>query len=196
MRIFIAVGLDRAARGKVTALTEGLRRSRTFAPTVVRWVPEANLHLTLRFLGNVDRAGVSAVSKALASDWTHASFQVSLGSVGFFPPHGTLRVIWLDVLDGAEELHGLRRELDRRLAAIGHTGEGQPFRPHLTIGRLKRGARAAGRATRRLVDSIDVPAIRWTVDRVILMESRLSSEGAAYDEVAVAPLEPGTSPVG
>ena len=196
MRIFIAVTLDRATRRKVAELADGLRRRRTFAAPVVRWVPEANLHLTLRFLGNVDEAGVSAVREALASVWTHAPFQVSLGSAGFFPPRGVPRVIWFDVREGADELRALRWELDRRLAAIRYADEGQPFRPHLTIGRLKRGARPARRAIGRAVASIDVPEIRWTVDRVVLMESRLSSEAAVYHEVAAAPLEPGASPAG
>lgn len=196
MRIFIAVTLDRATRRKVAELADGLRRRRTFAAPVVRWVPEANLHLTLRFLGNVDEPGVSAVRAALASVWTHAPFPVSLGSAGFFPPRGVPRVIWLDVREGADELRALRRELDRRLAAIGYAVEGQPFRPHLTIGRLKRGARPARLAIGRAVASVDVPEIRWTVDRVVLMESRLSSEAAVYHEVAAAPLEPDASPAG
>ncbi len=196
MRIFTAVTLDPASRETVAALAGGLRRSWTFAAPAVRWVPAANLHLTLRFLGNVDGSGVSAVRAALASEWTHTPFQVSLGPAGFFPPRGIPRVIWLDVCDGADELRALRRELDRRLAAIGYGEEGAPFRPHLTIGRLKRGAQPRRRAIGRAVTSIDVPEIRWTVDRVVLMESRLSSEAAVYHEVAAAPLEPGASPAG
>ena len=196
MRIFIAVTLDRAARGKVAGLVEGLRRNRTFTVPAVRWVPEANLHLTLRFLGEVDERGASAVSEALVSPWTHVPFTVSLGPAGVFPPRGAARVIWLDVRDGADELRALQRELERRLATIGYARDRQPFRPHLTIGRIRRDARAAGRAIGRAVAAIDVPAIRWTVDRVVLMESRLSSDGAAYHEVAEAPLGPGTPAAG
>ena len=196
MRIFIAVTLDPAVRGEVAALIDGLRRSGTFAAPVVRWVPEGNLHLTLRFLGAVDEPGVSAVGEALAFAWTQTPFTVSLGPAGVFPPRGAPRVIWLDVRDRANELRALQRELERRLAAIGYARDRQPFRPHLTIGRVKRDARAAGRAIGRAVAAIEVPAIRWTVDRVVLMESRLASEGAAYHEVAAAPLEPGTHPAG
>ena len=188
MRIFIAVTLDGVARAQVAALVDELRRQPALAAQPVRWVPEANLHLTLRFLGEVDERRAASVRKALMSAWTRSAFKASLGAAGLFPPRGAPRVIWLDVGDGADGLRALRQELEGRLAAIGYARERKPFHPHLTIGRVRREARDVGRSLQRAVAGINVPPIRWTIDHLVLMESRLSSEGAAYHELAAATL--------
>lgn len=188
VRIFIAVTLDGATRARVEALIDELRNQPAAAAVRVRWVPEANLHLTLRFLGELDEHRTAAVRETLMSAWSQSPFKASLGAAGLFPPRGAPRVVWLDVRDGADRLHELQQEVERRLARIGFGRERRPFRPHLTIGRMKRIARRAERALNRTVEALDVPQTEWTVDRVVLMESRLSSEGAAYHELAAATL--------
>lgn len=188
VRIFIAVTLDDATRARVTALIDELRNQPAAAAVRVRWVPEANLHLTLRFLGELDEHRTAAVRDALMAAWTKAPFEASLGATGLFPPRGAPRVVWLDVREGTDRLHELQQEVDRRLVRIGFGRERRPFRPHLTIGRVKRIDRRAQRSLSRTVEAIGVPPMEWTVDRVVLMESRLSSEGAAYRELAAATL--------
>lgn len=190
MRIFIAVTLDAATRAQVAALTDALRSQPAVAAARVRWVPAANLHLTLRFLGELNEHRAVTVAEALTSRWALSPFQASLGAASLFPPRGAPRVVWLDVREGADGLHALHREVERRLAGIGFPPERRPFRPHLTIGRVKRIARRAERAFAGTVGATTVPPMQWTVDRVALMESRLSSEGAAYHEVAAVTLGP------
>lgn len=186
MRIFIAVTLDSTTRARVGALIDELRSQPAVSAARVRWVPEANLHLTLRFLGELDEARTAAVREALTSAWPQSPFEASLGAARLFPPRGAPRVVWLDVRNGADRLHALQQEVERRLVRIGFGRERRPFHPHLTVGRVKRTARPAGRSLSRTVEAIDVPPIEWTVDRVALMESRLSSQVAAYHEVAAA----------
>ncbi len=187
-RLFIAVTLDRTARRRTAALIDELRNQPAVAAARVRWVPESNLHLTLRFLGELEGRSTHAVREALTPAWRQSAFDASLGAAGLFPPRGAPRVVWLDVREGADPLRALQREVQRRLAGIGFPGEKRAFRPHLTIGRVKRVARSAESAFRQRVEAIDAPPIGWTVDRVVLMESRLSSDGAAYHEVAAATL--------
>ena len=169
-------------------MTDALQSQPAVAAARVRWVPEANLHLTLRFLGEPDEHRTVTVAEALTPRWTQSPFQSSLGAASLFPPRGAPRGVWFDLRDGADRLQTLQQEVERRLAGIGFARERRPFRPHLTIGRVKRIPGSAERAFARTVKTVSVPPIAWIVDRVVLMESRLSPQGAAYHEVAAATL--------
>ena len=188
MRVFIAVEIDEAVRRRAAQLSRALasaldqggdRRS-------VAWVAPQNLHLTVRFLGEVDVAAVEAVKGRLAPPFYIPAFEVGLSGLGTFPSAGPPRVVWLGVSNGAGALSDVSREIDARLAGLGLPTEERGFHAHLTLGRVK------SPVGRRLRDAIAAAgaadAGRCLVDHVTLFESRLSPSGATYSVIATSRL--------
>ena len=189
VRAFIAVEIDEAVRRRAAQLSRALASAleRSGGRRAVAWVAPQNLHLTLRFLGEVDAAAVEAVKGRLAAPFDTPAFEVGLFGLGTFPPAGPPRVIWLAVSGGAKALSDVSREVDARLDGLGLPQEERGFHAHLTLGRVK------GAVGRRLPDAIAAAgatdAGRCLVDHVTLFESRLSPSGATYCVVATSRLE-------
>ena len=192
MRLFVAVDLDETARAAAasTARTLAARLPGTDAPSPVRWVPPEQLHLTLRFLGEVAAREAASVQRAFSQSWETAAFTSSFAGVDLFPLSGAPRVIWLGVDKGRKQLVALKSELDRRLAPVGFEPETRPFRAHMTLGRVKRRAAISGPALRAEVSTSGPETVRWVVDHVTLYESRMSFRGATYHIVESAMLTP------
>jgi 2'-5' RNA ligase len=190
MRLFLAVDLDEPTRaiaaGAARTLAAHLDRARTNAD--LSWAAPEKLHLTLRFLGEVDDGQVDDLRVALAPALLTGGFVAGLAGAGAFPASGPPRVIWLGVKLGVTELAAVHREIEQRLVSVGFPAEGRPFTPHLTLARLRRPcSRSSGDAIRRLLQEADLDA-RWHVDRVTLYESQLSPRGATYVPLAYTPL--------
>ena len=192
MRLFVAVDLDETARAAAagSARTLAARLPGTDAPSPVRWIPPEQLHLTLRFLGEVAERQAAAVQHVLSLPWDTAAFTSSLADVDLFPLSGAPRVVWLGVDKGREQLVELKSELDRRLAPVGFAPETRPFRAHLTLGRVRRQAAISGPALRAMLSGCGHETARWVVGRVTLYESRMSFRGATYHVVQSAMLAP------
>ena len=188
MRLFVAATLDSVTRDAVGALIGRLRRHRSFRATSVRWVETQNLHLTLQFLGETSAVQVARLVSALAPAWRQGPFRATLGPASTFPLSGTPRVVWLGVGEGSRELEALGLEVRERLAPLGFAPTRRPDHVHLTIGRVKRAGPPSGTQIREALGAVDVPSSRWLVDRVVLVESRLSSAGASYRVLTEAPL--------
>lgn len=180
MRLFVAVNLPDAVRERAWRASAPLR-DRAFP---VRWVGEEGLHLTLRFLGSVEREGASDVSAALEGAARGIGpLELRLGGVGAFPSLRDPRVLWLGV-EGPPGLAALREAVEGAVAALGFGREEREFHPHVTLGRVRRGARrgaleglaaAAGRVR---------PDAACTIDSVELMESETGPGGARYTVVS------------
>ena len=192
MRLFVAVDLDESARAAVarTARTLATRLPGTDAPSPVRWVAAEQLHLTLRFLGEVAERQAASVRHALRLPWDTPVFRSSLTGVDLFPLSGAPRVIWLGVDKGQAQMVALKNELDRRLAPVGFEPETRPFRAHLTLGRVKRRAPITGPALRAVLSGHEPGTASWVVERVTLYQSRMSFRGATYHVVESAMLAP------
>ena len=191
MRLFVAVSLDPPARAAVATAVASLRRHPGLAAAAVKWVETGNLHLTLQFLGEVEAGAATAVAAALAPASPLPAFRIALGSFGAFPPQGPPRVIWVSLHAGAPALGALREEVVGRLAPLGYRPERQPYRPHLTVGRVRR---AGGGVRAVLVDAVaavDLQPVAWGVDRAALIASRLAPAGPAYRVVMEMPLAGG-----
>jgi 2'-5' RNA ligase len=119
-----------------------------------------------------------------------APFDVALGHLGVFPPHGPPRVFWVAVERGREALSAIHRELGRRLTAAGVAIETRPFSPHLTLARVRDGEQARARRVAGRLGGIEVAAIGWRVDRVTLYHSDLSGPAPRYDVVRHVALSP------
>lgn len=132
--MFIAIELSPSITGRVQKLITEL----SAAEARVKWVETKYLHLTLKFLGNVDEMDLPELCKALdavADDI--APFDIEAGGVGAFPDPRFARTLWLGLLRGAEEIMDLHAKLDARLRPLGYRSEERAFKPHLTIGRVQ-----------------------------------------------------------
>ena len=180
MRLFVGIPLDPAIAAAAANLAAELqRRTRALAPTArVTWIAEERLHVTLRFIGNVDDDRAERIAAALAAPVAMPAFSLTMRGVGAFPPSGPPRVLWAGIAAGADGLQALEREVTSRLAGIGISAEERPYRPHLTIARVRE---AAGLRTSRLFDGVGDPTLgTMAVEAITLFESRLSRSGPAY----------------
>jgi 2'-5' RNA ligase len=180
LRAFFAADLPGATRAQAERALEALRQA---VPSGARWESPEKLHLTLKFLGSVPADRVDRLAAgALAKLGRVARFQVALAGFGAFPNARAARVLWLGVTDGAAALARVARKLDAAAARIGVPREKRPFHGHVTLGRLREPARVAlERAT-----CPEVPA--FSVEEVVLYESRPSPTGSHYVPLARVPL--------
>lgn len=188
MRLFVAVNLPDAERRAIWEATAALRRSHL----PVRWVAQTALHLTLRFLGEVDEERVPAIMAALESATRDARpFAVGIGGVGAFPSLERPRVVWIGV-EHHPALELLANDVERALMTVAFEPELRPFAPHITLGRAERRARgkAAFRDLGRLAAGVALES-SGPVESVDLMRSTLSAQGATYTVVARAALGAG-----
>lgn len=178
MRLFVAAELPASHRAALADVCESGRRGG------VRWVPGDNVHLTLKFLGDVDEELVPKIEEALAAVAAPAEpFALSLSGCGCFPNARAPRVIWLGLAEGAGEAAALAAAVDRALEPLGFGREKRPFKPHLTIGRVKDPRAAAATATQKIKSLGDyaVPAAR--LEAVALVKSTLTPEGSVYEAI-------------
>ena len=183
-RLFIALPVPEPVKEELRRLQDELRER--LPGNEVRWTRPGQIHLTLKFLGNIPVARVGELTEAVRTACSPFSpFQVRAGRIGFFPDVRRPRVIWAWVHDDHGQLPRLQRALDEATALFGSHKEEQEFTGHLTVGRVKalKPARvhllaelARGMADRVFGD--------WTVDKVEIMRSELSAEGSHYSSVA------------
>lgn|SRR5487761_64915 len=140
-----------------------------------RWTPIENLHLTVRFVGRVERVLVDGVAEALAARPLLA-FETELGDVGSFGHGRSARVVWLGFRKGTEGASALAAQVEEECVRAGLPAESRPYQAHLTLGR----ARARGGA--RLPELPVIPRVEpWRADRLILYSSQLARTGAVYE---------------
>lgn len=184
MRLFFAIELDPALRA---ALDQAIAPLRVTEATV-SWVPADKLHLTMKFLGDVDEAGVERLARAADTvAERHRPFAMALGGVGAFPTFRRARVVWMGV-ESEPRLELLHHDLEVACGDAGFEVEGRPFRPHITLARLRvplplERARPFARAARRVAF-----AATDEVSRLTLLESTLAPSGARYRRVHAATL--------
>lgn len=171
-RLFVAVDLPEEVKGAVSDLIRG--------QTWARWIPPEQLHLTLRFIGEVDSVLFAAVRKALSAV-SFTAFQLALCGTGHFPPGRNARVIWVG-LSPCAELLALQQEIERALLAAGIEPELRPFSPHITLARLRQGAPAAVQRFESEHGAFASPT--FPVDRFVLYSSTLTRQGAIHTSEA------------
>lgn len=188
MRLFVAVEIGEALAARAAELSRTLqRRAGDSAPRArVTWVPPDRLHLTVRFIGEIDDARAAAVGEALEPPLNVAPFDLALAGAGAFPKSGSPRVLWVGVASGREELVAAEREISARLARLGIPEEERPYSPHLTLARVRE---PAGLRSARLLDGLTDQSLGTVhVDAITLFHSKLSPKGPTYTPLARIPM--------
>ena len=184
VRLFIAISFPPSLRQAIASATAPMRR----AASTVAWVSEERLHLTLKFLGEVDEDRVQPLADALRGVGRgHRRLSLRVGGLGAFPTLRQPRVIWMGV-ERESRLELLRHDIEAACDGLGYQVEGRAFRPHVTLGRARDGlaaeeARALATAARAISygEMMDVHSID-------LMASERVPDGPRYRVVAAAPL--------
>ena len=141
LRSFIAVEIPAEIQNAIAQSTASLKNR--FPKPLIRWVALQNVHLTLKFLGDVSPANLERLSGALKAEAaSHEMFCISVSGLGAFPTQQRPRVIWIG-LDAPPGLAALQRGVDAAAAQLGYPKEERPFSPHLTIGRVSQTASAS-----------------------------------------------------
>jgi 2'-5' RNA ligase len=180
VRLFVAAEIGEALAAHAAELTRELqRRAADAAPEArITWVPADRLHLTIRFIGEVDEDRAIVISNALAPPLDISSFDLTLAGAGAFPKGGAPRVLWAGVAAGRDELLLAEREITARLAALGIPAEARAYNPHLTLARVRE---AAGLRSPRLLDGLtDMSLGTVRIDAITLFHSKLSPKGPTY----------------
>lgn len=156
----------------------------------VRWVPANNIHLTLKFLGDVLVSNIEMLTDILQSITSGcAPFEFSVGSLGAYPKPQRPRVIWIGI-EAPPDLMIAQRNIESEMARLGYAREKRPFRPHLTLGRVSR--HSTNQDVRKIVDVLKSQTVGVLgvarVNAIKLYRSDLKSSGAVYSCLFSSPL--------
>lgn len=185
-RTFVAVEVSDGVRSQTVELIRRLCRA---SEAKVSWVAPANMHMTLKFLGDQSDEDVAAICQAVREGAASVEpFEFYCRGAGAFPDAQRPRTLWLGVTEGLDCFRSLHAAIDAALAKRRFPKDRQQFRPHLTIGRV----RSAGPQVRSLSEALraceDFDAGPTTVDEVTVFASELSPAGPTYEVLAQAPL--------
>jgi len=185
MRTFIAVEPPGSLREEIGRLTARHLESRLPG---FRWVKPENIHLTLRFLGEIDPARLDSLTQAISGATAgFAPFELTVESLGFFGSQKRPRVIWLG-LSASRQLTALAEEVESAVAGAGFGRADKPFKAHLTLARLKR-PQAGAPDWESIRKGLPSSWPEWKVDRVEIIKSTLAPSGPIYETLARCPLK-------
>jgi len=179
IRTFIAIALPAPLQQKLDEAAGLLKNNQTRA---IRWVAGKNIHLTLKFLGEVDSNKIAAISQVIqAESQPIKPFELSVGGAGAFPSLRKPRVVWIGV-QAPQVLAGLASAIDRGTQSLGFPGEDRPFSPHLTLGRVSQNAspQEVQSIAQVLLNATIGKLGSFTVNQVTLFRSDLQPKGPVY----------------
>ncbi|MBU1355941.1 MAG: RNA 2',3'-cyclic phosphodiesterase [Candidatus Edwardsbacteria bacterium] len=178
VRCFIALELPPDTQSMLGGIIGQLKTS----GADVKWVDPANIHLTLKFLGEIPEAGVLRTGLALNTlKGKLKAIDSGLGVLGAFPSVDRPKVIWAGLSQGAEEIKEIYREVERLTADISEENKGREFNPHLTLGRVRSDKNL--QQLKEAIKQADILQKGFEFNRLVLMKSTLTREGAIYSEL-------------
>lgn len=187
LRAFIAVEIPLEIRKTICNATAPLQNG---IGSSVRWVPKENMHLTLKFLGDVSPGNIEMLSQMLRAEANMFNgFELRLSGLGAFPNRKRPRVIFIDI-HAPPVLEALQRGIESASRRLGYESEERGFSPHLTIGRVRQNATATEQQTiRRALEDTRIDSLGTArVDSVYLYKSDLKPTGSVYTRLYSAPL--------
>ena len=173
MRIFTAIEIPEGAK---ISIQEIINKINTKA--VVKWVLKENLHITLKFFGEVDASTpIENVLRDIGKEFQ--PFNISLSGIGAFPSESSIKVLWVGIEEGENELIKLYEAVENRGIQLGFKKEGKDFTPHITIGRVKKGILK--------FPNIEFSYPQFLAEKITLFESILTPSGPIYKTIANFP---------
>jgi 2'-5' RNA ligase len=186
-RIFCAIELSETTR--LLVLRHIARLKETLPQAKASWARDANLHLTLKFLGEIPKTSVADFSAAVSRAVGDAqAFSIRLEQTGTFPSRGQPRVLWIGINDRSGQLAQLHVRLEEESAQAGFAKDTRPYHPHLTIARLRQADNARALATAH--QQMEFEPLETAVAELLVIRSELSSEGSKYTVVSRHALGP------
>jgi len=187
IRSFIAIPLPEQTQQKIGEIIEQFEKG---IHAQVRWVQPQNIHLTLKFLGDVSPSNLQYLKNILQAQADELQpFTFTIGGLGAFPDTRHPRVIWIGV-KAPDVLYHLQSHIETETHKLGYASELRKFSPHLTLGRISRNASPA--EVRELSDTISSMKIGQVdtvhVEAIHLFRSDLKPGGAVYSSLFIAPL--------
>ncbi len=174
-RVFIAISLSEAISKKIEVIQDKLKKTKAD----VRWVKPANIHLTLKFLGNISPEQIFGLKEELEKvAQKFQPFPIFIEEMGSFPSIDSPRVIWVGITRGKEILNKMNKAIEDDLAKIGFPREERAFHPHLTLGRCRSSKHRSQLAKQIKAESASLGAL--AVDKISIYRSLLTSEGPVY----------------
>jgi 2'-5' RNA ligase len=184
IRAFIAIPLPPAWILQLAATQKALQHR--LPSEGLRWTKPEQIHLTLKFLGNVSSLQIrdrEAVLRPLGQ--ATAAFELRVDKAGCFPEHRAPRVIWMGLTGELDSLRHLQSQIERAVQGWGDVGEDHPYNPHLTLARVKpAGPRESQRIRERLADLVLGEFAPYRVRQFDLLRSDLASQGPSYTRLA------------
>ncbi len=185
VRSFIAIEIPPSLRN----LLENLQRDLKKADGDVRWVRPEGIHLTLKFLGSIEKGEVEKISRTLESIATAwRPFELNFHGLGCFPRFRSPRVIWVGLNQGVGSITSLQHAIEESLAKEGFAREDRSFTPHLTIGRV-RSQKGKEPLLRAIEMKKDVALGGFWTREITFFRSELHPKGAIYTKMGIFPMK-------
>jgi len=186
IRVFIAVSLPGELKAEIGEISSSL----SVQIPGVRWVPPENLHLTLKFLGDVEETIIPNIQDILNRITPrYLPIICKFTGLGVFPSPRRPKVIWLGVTEGSDQLSGLANDLSGEFTRLGFKSENRGYTPHLTLGRIKAGVGTA--ELRKLLRAGEENPVQCgnstrllKINMLLLQKSILTSKGAIYQTLS------------
>jgi len=177
IRAFIAIPLDPKIQHSIERMQDHLKKTNSD----VKWVKPENIHITLKFLGDVNTEQINSVKQAL-SNCTHNTrpFKVELSQLGAFPNIERPRTLWIGLKDSKKQLNRIAVSLEKALGKIGFQGDQRPFNSHITIGRV-RSSKNINLLSQLLSNYQIATGLTQTISKIVLLKSTLNSEGPLHE---------------
>jgi len=182
MRTFIGIELSEDIKDALGQIQSHLK----YSGADVKWIEKNNIHLTLKFLGEVSEEKIGKIKDIMNNIGKEMKqFEISLKNIGAFPKIEFPRVIWADLDKGAAESAELAKRIDESLSKIGFQKESRPFAAHLTIGRVRspKNKEALIEKMRSLNETQDTSGKGQIVSSVTLFQSTLTPKGPIYTKL-------------
>jgi RNA 2',3'-cyclic 3'-phosphodiesterase len=180
VRLFVGVDTGPEVASAIAAIVAELKpRASRLAPMArLTWAKPEHVHLTLRFIGEVDAARAATLAQAFERGVPLAPFTVEVGGLGVFPDRGQPRVLWVGLTGGVETMTRLEDLVSTRLLQAGVPRDERPFRPHVTVARVRDAADLRPAALFQGLADATIGTI--TVSSFTLFESRQTPGGVEY----------------
>jgi RNA 2',3'-cyclic 3'-phosphodiesterase len=190
-RLFLAIPLPEDVRKTLAAVVKRAAAAEVphWGDRVAKWVPPENLHVTLKFLGDVAEGDIEPLVTALAKVASPGPFKLHTHQLELFPKRGPVRVITAGLDGDLHSLTLLHRGIEGVTEEFGVQRDDRPYRPHVTLGRVRSRVEVRRRCMETLSGISQIPPAEFAVTEFVLMESRLSQTGSTYTPIAQFPLD-------